>query len=416
MAARRGRAGARRAASPSTRASRRSAKPSTPSRVSKAAYTSAVEDFPSSCGRRTTTQKSCGRSSGSSSLPSPEPSCGPSARKNGTSAPICAARPCSSSAGSGSAKRLVREPERGRRIGAAAAETGGDRDLLLDLDPPASLDPRGSSELAERRADKRVAGEAVDRELRRLCELDAVDEVDPLEDGQDLVLAVVAQRADDEREVDLGRRRSSAHRRALASATNSAGASASARVAGGMTDRGERFGSLLARREPGECERVRQRLAPVRERGRDDLLHAAVVRRQLRPPEGDERRVDVRLRPEDGAGDRVEPGSLGGELDEHRDGAVRLRSRLLRKTSQRPPAAPSRTTAGRSAARRGSRRPEASRRCTGGWRRASSRPGEARPEARRRRRASTLSASPVSAGSSVRSISTAWTWRTRSAR
>src|SRR5436190_1807094 len=37
-------------------------------------------------------------------------------------------------------ERLVREPERGRRIGAATAEAGSDRDLLLDLDPPASLD------------------------------------------------------------------------------------------------------------------------------------------------------------------------------------------------------------------------------------------------------------------------------------
>src|SRR6478752_7411970 len=135
---------------------------------------------------------------------------------------------CKSSAGSGSGSVSFAS-----RSAVAAAEAGGDRDLLLDLDPPASLDPRGSSELAERRADKRVAGEAVDHKLRRLFELDAVDEVDPLEDGQDLVLAVVAQRADDEREVDLGRRRGSAHRSALVSATSSAGARASARVAGG---------------------------------------------------------------------------------------------------------------------------------------------------------------------------------------
>ena len=32
---------------------------------------------------------------------------------------------------------LVREPERCRGVGAAAAETGGDRDLLLDPHPPA---------------------------------------------------------------------------------------------------------------------------------------------------------------------------------------------------------------------------------------------------------------------------------------
>ena len=66
---------------------------------------------------RTTTQKSCGKSSSASSLPSPEPSCGPLARKNGTSAPIPAAMACSSAAGSGSAS----EPF-ARRSAVAASE------------------------------------------------------------------------------------------------------------------------------------------------------------------------------------------------------------------------------------------------------------------------------------------------------
>ena len=43
--------------------------------------------------------------------------------------------------------------------------------------------------------------------------------------------------------------------------------------------------------------------------------------------ERDEGGLDVRPWPEDLAGDRVEPRALGRELDEHRDGAVRLRPR-----------------------------------------------------------------------------------------
>ena len=64
------------------------------------------------------------------------------------------------------------------------------------------------------------------------------------------------------------------------------------------------------------------------ERSADELLHAAVVGRQLRAPERDERRIDVRLRPEDGAGHCVEARALGGELDEHRHRAVLLRPGL----------------------------------------------------------------------------------------
>ena len=66
----------------------------------------------------------------------------------------------------------------------------------------------------------------------------------------------------------------------------------------------------------------------MRERGLDDGLDPLEALRQRNPPEGDERRVDVRRRPEDRAGDRVEAGAAGGELHEHRDGAVRLRRRL----------------------------------------------------------------------------------------
>jgi hypothetical protein len=117
-------------------------------------------------------------------------------------------------------ERLVSEPKRGRRVGAAAAETGRDRDPLLDPHAPARLETRAAGQRAERLAHERVVCEAVDPELGCLVELDPVDEVDPLEDGQDLMLLVVTQRADDEREVYLGRCGRS-HRRATTRSKNS---------------------------------------------------------------------------------------------------------------------------------------------------------------------------------------------------
>ncbi len=76
---------------------------------------------------------------------------------------------------------------------------------------------------------------------------------------------------------------------------------------------------------PAVLDRVRQGLAPVREPGLDHLLHVRVVRGELAAPERDERGVDVRGRTKDGAGDRMEAGALGGQLDEDGDGPVRLR-------------------------------------------------------------------------------------------
>src|SRR5438270_5121866 len=76
-----------------------------------------------------------------------------------------------------------------------------------------------------------------------------------------------------------------------------------------------------------ELERVRKRLPPVRERRLDDLLHAREVIWERGSPEGDERGIDVRRRPEDGPRDGVEADALGDELNEHRDRAVGLRPR-----------------------------------------------------------------------------------------
>ena len=68
---------------------------------------------------------------------------------------------CSSSGGAGSVERLVGEPERGRRVGAAAAEAGRDRDPLRDRRLPARLDAGRRGERGERVADDRVAAKPV---------------------------------------------------------------------------------------------------------------------------------------------------------------------------------------------------------------------------------------------------------------
>ena len=84
----------------------------------------------------------------------------------------------------------------------------------------------------ERALHERVLGEAADGVLSRRRELDPVGEVDPLQDCCDLVQAVVTARADDQSEVDLGARGRSSQCNSSVRATNSCGASASARVDG----------------------------------------------------------------------------------------------------------------------------------------------------------------------------------------
>ena len=126
-------------------------------------------------------------------------------------------------------KRLAGERERRRRVGAAAAEAGGDRNVLLDAGLPARS--RLRRDRLERAPDERVPGEPGDAQLGRRLELDPVGEIDPLQDRRDLVVAVVAPGADDERKVDLRGRGRAVHS-ASARATNSAGSSASARTSG----------------------------------------------------------------------------------------------------------------------------------------------------------------------------------------
>ena len=283
------------------------------------------------------------------------------------------------------------------------------------------LDARSCGQREQRITDERVLRKTVDLEAGPRGERDPVGEIDPLEHRRHLVLAVRPERADDEREVDLRRRPCAAHRSASARATNSRGSSASARMSAGRPIVSSACAARAPRDEARELEGVRERLAAVRKGGFDDPLDLGVRLGQPRPAEGDERRVDVRLRPEDRAGDRMEAGALGDELDEHRDGAVRLRRWARRRTGRRPPAAPSPSSGRRSAARRGSRRLAVSRCCTEGWRRAS--PGRlerSEVEAKRVAEVDVDVRWPASrsarCGSSARSSSTAWTRATRSAR
>ena len=184
---------------------------------------------------------------------------------------------CSSAGGERLGERVVREPERGRGVGAAAAEAGGDRDAASrSCTRQRGSTPAARGERARARARTSVSpGSRRRGASRRLLELDPVDEVDAA--GRRSAPRACRRRAvgptTSARLIFAGA--GALHPSASASATNSRrrerlGADASAR-------RPIAASAAAARsreREPGERERVRQRLAPVRERGRDDLLDA----------------------------------------------------------------------------------------------------------------------------------------------
>ena len=157
----------------------------------------------------------------SSVEPSPCRAAGRRARKNGTSAPSPAATAASSSSGSG----LSSAPLASRSAAAASERRrrARPRPGSASRSAPRQRAPARAASRVERRAHDRVVREAVDARLGRAARPRRVGEVEPLEDRHDLVLAVVAARADDEREVDLRRRPSAplAHREPRVSATNS---------------------------------------------------------------------------------------------------------------------------------------------------------------------------------------------------
>ena len=124
----------------------------------------------------------------------------------------------------------VRESQGRCGVAAATSEPGRDRDALLDPYAPARLDSCGHSEGLEGAPYDRVLGEAVDRKVVGGLEHDVVVDVHALEHREDLVLAVAANRSDDEAEVDLRVGARAPHPRCFPSSTNSSGWSSSARA------------------------------------------------------------------------------------------------------------------------------------------------------------------------------------------
>ena len=85
----------------------------------------------------------------------------------------------------------VREQQRGGGVRAPAAESGGDGHALLDANPPAVR----RIECLERAADERVGRESLDRGVGSRLDVDAVGQIDALEERDELVLAVGAHGA-----------------------------------------------------------------------------------------------------------------------------------------------------------------------------------------------------------------------------
>ena len=138
----------------------------------------------------------------------------------------------SRSAASGSSSVSFASAKRGRRVGAAAAEPGGDRDPLLDRACQRGSTPAASASASSARADERVVGEPVDAELgapararsgRRAsirCRTVATSCLPSSRRGPTTSARLIFAVA----------RRASSRRSASASATNSGGSSASART------------------------------------------------------------------------------------------------------------------------------------------------------------------------------------------
>ena len=222
---------------------------------------------------------------------------------------------------------LVREPERGGRVGAAAAQPAGDRDALGEGRAPVRLDAGARGERDQRGGHERVLGEAVDAEAVGGCEGDPVGEVDTLEHGRHLVLPVGAMRADDKGEVELRGCRGASHRRAASSGGYSSGASSSARVAAGLPMCPSASAASAREATPASSSELGSVLRRWANAASTSRFSSGYSAGKLPPAKGDERRVDVRRRSEHRPGDRVEAGPLRRELEQDGDGAVRLRPR-----------------------------------------------------------------------------------------
>src|SRR5919204_6167001 len=128
-------------------------------------------------------------------------------------------------------QKLIAECEHRCGVGTATAQAGGNRDSFVDVHGETSLVSR--CQCIDCARDERVSLEARHFVALGTAHFESVCERDPLVDGEQLVFSVCAARSDDEGEVDLGGGGASLHRSASLSATNSFGASSSARAAGG---------------------------------------------------------------------------------------------------------------------------------------------------------------------------------------
>ena len=290
-------------------------------------------------------------------------------------------------------------------------------------DSPARLDAGCGGERRQARASPECPRESRRLPDRRPARSTACPpSADSLVHRDELVLAVLAPRTDDEREVDLRRRRDrSSSPSSSASRTNSSGARLFGTGRCAVTERGER-GRCVAPRSasPEQRERVGKRLAPVRERSPDDLLHPVVVGQSAangRMPRASSRPAGVAGTPF--ATQRACPCGW------RRAGRAPRRRRTpsspaWRRTARRPPSGPSRTTGGPGGHRSSVHDDVGGDVVRAGWRRASSRRAGARASSFMRRRTQAhvraSSSAARSVGSSERSTSTAWTCRTRSAR
>ena len=140
---------------------------------------------------------------------------------------------CQPGRGERTLQRGVREPQRGCRVGAPAAETGSDGNLLRQAHRPAGLDTRCLREQRQCGRDRRVVRETCDPRPARQLQRHPVGEIDALQDRRHLVHAVIPPGPDHQREIELGRRRRACHASSRANARNSAGGSSSALVACG---------------------------------------------------------------------------------------------------------------------------------------------------------------------------------------
>ena len=238
-------------------------------------------------------------------------------------------RPVGRRARSSPATSSTGEAQHRGRVGAAAAEPGGDRDPLLDLDPHRRPLPAALAELGEGAA---PPGSAPRRPGSTTSSALGVGHRDPVGERQrhdqraQVVLAVGARPAEVEAEVQLGRgaqghralQRSPPARRSPRARAPRRGSPRPGRRR--RAPRGRGRGRARARRARASPRSALRRWAKPPRTSR----RTVVAGRRAPPPHPDDRRVDARARVEDGPVDPAHELDLAGELGHHARRAVGL--------------------------------------------------------------------------------------------